>query len=1027
MLGIEDLRGLMAKSEARSVRDTRLWRRILLVGVTGSAPLFVVSLVLINIAYSGAIDFGLQEQRGNAFERPLQRLFELLPRYQAAARAALVAAPAAGVDLAETKRRIDEAVSRVASDYEGELGRALQFDDDVLRSRGRTAARLSVLEGTWRELEQAPLEVAANGEGMGKLVQSVRAMIEHAGDSSNLILDDDLDSYYLMDITLSTLPQSEQRIAEITLQVAAWLRSHQSGENQRQIAVWSEMLRQNDLERIQRDLRISLAEDEHFNGVSASLHTSLPPAIAGLEAADRHLLELLGRISNGRAVPVEEFEAAGWAAHAESFHVFRVGADELDRLLTKRVQVIHDRRLQGYSLIVATLAVAAFAMGLLMRGLLAARYAEMLAAQEELRSKEAQLRALGDNLPGGMTYQVMRDFDGSSRFLYLSAGVERLHGVTAEAALADPARLYNQIHPEDRGVLRAAETESMTRKSNFIVSARTLHPSGAVRWMEFFSAPRELPDGRTIWDGIQLDVTDRKLAEAVTMQSEQRFSRIFDNSPIPITLSSFADGRFIAANDSFLKISGFERQEVIGHTSAELGLYAEPSQREVILEQLKRDGHVHGCEQEFRTKSGAIRQNVLWIDVIDIGGDRCVLTISLDVTAQKRAAQQQRELEEQLRQAQKLEAVGTLAGGIAHDFNNILGGIVSYAELSKLDNPDNPTLQENLEEVLRASARAAALVRQILSFSREQKAERANLQLAPVIEEALSLLRATLPSTISLRQEIAGAMPAVLANPTQVHQIIMNLCTNAAHAMKGKQGEIKIELAQVHVSGAGPKPHVELQPGDYVRLTVSDTGYGMDSAVARRVFEPFFTTKPAGEGTGLGLSVVHGIVKEHGGVVTVSSQLGVGTTFAVYFPARAPREKPAALPAAELPRGKGERVLFVDDERVLGDVAQKMMQRLGYQAVVFDSSEAALAAFWKEPSAFDALITDLTMPGLTGVDLAREVLALRPALPVILVSGSSGALTITELREMGIRELLSKPLNYGMLSRVLHEILQPAA
>jgi PAS domain S-box-containing protein len=1017
----------MLKSEARSPSDTRLWRRILLVGVTGSAPLFVVSLLLINLAYSGAIDFGLQEQRGNAFERPLEHLFELLPRYQAAARAALAASPSTELSLPEAKRQIDEAVSRVASEYEGELGHALQFNDAALRSRDRTDARLSVLQSTWRELAQAPLEVAAKGEAVNQLQKSVRAMIDHAGDRSNLILDDDLDSYYLMDATLSTLPQSQQRIAEITLQVADWLRTGETAQNERQIAVWSEMLRQNDLERIQRDVRISLAEDEHFNGVSASLHASLPPAVERLEAADRHLLELLDRISNEPVVSAREFEAAGWAAHAESFRLFRVGADELDRLLAKRIQVIEDRRLQGYSLIVATLVAAAFGMGLLMRGLLAARYAEMLSTQEELRSKEAQLRALGDNLPGGMTYQVMRDFDGSSRFLYLSAGVERLHGVTAQAALADPGLLYDQIHPDDLGVLRAAEQVSMTRRSNFIISARTRHPSGVVRWMEFFSAPRELSDGRVVWDGVQLDVTDRKLAEAVTKQSEQRFSRIFDNSPIPITLSSFADGKFIAANDSFLKISGFEREEIIGRTSVDLGIYADLSQRELILEQLKQHGHVHGRELEFRMKSGATRQNILWIDVIDIAGDRCVLTISMDITEQKRAAQQQRELEEQLRQAQKLEAVGTLAGGIAHDFNNILSAIVSYAELSKLDNPDNLTLQENLDEVLTASARAAALVRQILSFSREQKAERVNLQLAPVIKEALSLLRATLPSTLALRQELAGPLPAVLANPTQVHQILMNLCTNAAHASRGKQGEIRVELGLVHVAGTGPKPHVELQPGDYVRLIVSDTGQGMDSAIAQRVFEPFFTTKPSGEGTGLGLSVVHGIVKDHGGVVTVSSQLGVGTTFAIFFPALAASEKQASLPATELPRGNGERVLFVDDERVLGDVAKKMMQRLGYQAVVFNSSEAALAAFQKEPNAFDALITDLTMPGLTGVDLAREALALRPALPIILVSGSSGSLTATELREMGIRELLSKPLNYGMLSRVLHQILQPAA
>ncbi|HEX7451171.1 MAG TPA: ATP-binding protein, partial [Polyangiaceae bacterium] len=340
------------------------------------------------------------------------------------------------------------------------------------------------------------------------------------------------------------------------------------------------------------------------------------------------------------------------------------------------------------------------------------------------------------------------------------------------------------------------------------------------------------------------------------------------------------------------------------------------------------------------------------------------------------------------------------------------------------ENSDNHGLQANLDEVLNASARAVNLVRQILSFSRQQKEEREALQLAPIIKEALSLLRASLPSTIALEQQIEDAVPDVLANPTQVHQIVMNLCTNAAHAMKGTQGRIKVALSELQVSESGPKLHAELQPGGYVCMTVQDTGHGMDAATAKRIFEPFFTTKGSGEGTGLGLSVVHGIVKEYGGVVTVDSELGRGTTFAIYLPARPALEKPAPVLATEIPRGNGERVLFVDDEPVLGAVAQKMMQRLGYRATVFQSSEAALTAFQSDPAAFDALVTDLTMPAMTGVELARQVLAVRPGLPVILVSGSSGQLTTTELRKVGIRELLSKPLDYGTLARTLNQMLR---
>ena len=992
-----------------AVRDTRLWLRILLVGLTGALPLFVVSLVLIDVSYSGAIDFGQKERQGNAFQRPLQRLFQRLPTYQAAVRRTLAARTPDQLEVSKARQQIDEALKAVVAADAGEL---------------ENASQLSALQRKWAELERAPLSVAAGDQATRELLESLRGMIRYAGDRSNLILDSDLDSYYLMDITLSTLPQTELRLAEITTAVTDWPESAQARSKQTQIAVLAATLREADLERIKRDAQIALTEDARFNGISASMQARLPPAVAHLDAAEQPFLSLLDRAAAGEAVPVAELDAAGWTAYTETFRLFDIGADELDRLLAIRIRSIQNRRLQGYSIIIATLTLAGFAMALIMRSLLSARYAEIHKSQEELRAKETQLRALGDNLPGGMVYQVMRDFDGKMRFLYVSAGVERLNGVSAEAALADAEQLYGQIYEEDKTILREAERRSLADLTSFNATIRMLRPDGVTRWMELSSAPRLLPDGRAVWDGIQLDVTDRQRAETVIKQSELRFSRIFDHSPIPITLSSFPDGRMIAANDRFLTFSGFTREEVIGRTTADLDIYQDPRDRAAIIEQLRTLGHLHAHEQAFRTKLGQIRYSILWIDVITISEEKFTLVISLDVTEQKRAEQQQKELEEQLRQAQKLDALGTLAGGIAHDFNNILSAIISYSELSKLENSDNHALQANLDEVLRASARAANLVRQILSFSRQQKEERSALQLAPLVKEALSLLRASLPSTIALEQQIDNAAPDVLANPTQVHQIVMNLCTNAAHAMKGKQGRIKVALSELQVSESGPKLHAELRPGDYVCMTVQDTGHGMDAATAKRIFEPFFTTKRSGEGTGLGLSVVHGIVKEYGGVVTVDSELGRGTTFAIYLPARPAHDKPAPVVVTEIPRGNGERVLFVDDEPVLGDVAQKMMQRLGYRATVFQSSEAALTAFQSDPAAFDALVTDLTMPAMTGVELARQVLAVRPGLPVILVSGSSGQLTTTELRKVGIRELISKPLDYGTLARTLQQMLR---
>jgi PAS domain S-box-containing protein len=994
----------------------------LLLAVTGALPLFLVALVLINLAYSGPIDFGEQELRGNALERPLERLLELLPRYREAARHTLSDPNANPDELSNTRLQIDRAVSALAAAYDGELGRALHLAGPA--DAKPDGSRLKTLQKQWQDLEHAPAMVAANDEADVQLTGSIREMIRYIGDRSNLVLDNDLDSYYLMDITLSALPQTQQRVADITSDVSAWLRNGELAHRQTRIAVLAATLRETDLERITRDARTTLSEDEHFNGISQSLQEKLPPAVERLAAAERPFLTLLNRLATGEVVPAAELESAGWSAHAETFRLFETASKELDRLLTVRVRAIANQRLQAYSIIAATLAMAGFAMALIVRSVLAARYAEILSSREELRTKEQQLRALGDNLPGGVVYRVMRELDGTMRFLHISAGVSRVNGVSAEAALADAEILYSQFPAEDRAELEAAERRSLRDGVPFHAIVRMRRPDGAIRHIEFNSAPHVLPDGRAVWDGIQMDVTDRQLAESEIKQSEQRFSRIFENNPMPITLSGFDDGKFIAANDSFLRFSGFSRAEVIGNTTRDMKVYQDYSQREYIFEQLRTHGRLHAHEQTFRAKSGNIRQTVLWIDLITIGGRECVLTISLDVSEQRRAERQQKELEEQLRQAQKLDALGTLAGGIAHDFNNILGAIISYVELSKMDNEANGALQSNLDEVLRASARATNLVRQILSFSRQQKEERKPLQLAPIVKEALSLLRATLPSTIGIEQRIDEALPDVLANPTQLHQIIMNLCTNAAHAMRGRQGQLSVELGTLQVTESGPKPRVEMKPGIYVQMIVQDTGAGMDEATAKRIFEPFFTTKASGEGTGLGLSVVHGIVTEYGGVVTVESELGRGTKLAIYLPACAALEKPAAPVSTAIVRGKGERILFVDDEPVLGDVAQKMMQRLGYQATVLQSSEAALTQLLDVSLEYDALITDLTMPGMTGVELSLKALAVRPTLRIILVSGSSGQLTATDVRKLGIRELLSKPLDYATLARVLSQVLQ---
>jgi PAS domain S-box-containing protein len=385
---------------------------------------------------------------------------------------------------------------------------------------------------------------------------------------------------------------------------------------------------------------------------------------------------------------------------------------------------------------------------------------------------------------------------------------------------------------------------------------------------------------------------------------------------------------------------------------------------------------------------------------------------------------EQQRLAGQLRQTHKLEALGALAGGIAHDFNNMLGAIISFTELTKMDNAENPDLQENLHEVLKASRRAASMVRQILAFSRQQKVEKRRTDIAPAIGDALALLRSTLPATIEIERRFEPNLPIVRADVTQLHQVIMNLGANAAHAMKDRPGRLTVTLDRVEFSEASAKPEADMRAGVYVRLRVADTGHGMTEDTLNRIFEPFFTTKSPSEGTGLGLAVVHGAVKDHGGAIIVESKLGAGTTFTIYFPA-APAGPADPLPdAKQVPRGRSEHVLVVDDEVALCEVTRQMLTRLGYQVTPFNNPEAAWKAFEQRPDLFAVVITDLTMPGLTGLELAGRIHNLRPKTPIIVASGYIGNHTDESVRAQGVQLLLHKPLDFRALAVAIAQVLE---
>ncbi|MDR3630471.1 MAG: response regulator, partial [Desulfocapsaceae bacterium] len=394
-----------------------------------------------------------------------------------------------------------------------------------------------------------------------------------------------------------------------------------------------------------------------------------------------------------------------------------------------------------------------------------------------------------------------------------------------------------------------------------------------------------------------------------------------------------------------------------------------------------------------------------------------------DISAQKHVEEERKRLQVQVIQTQKLEAIGTLAGGIAHDFNNILSPIIGYTEMVLERLSDAGTLRHDLEQVLAGAHRARELVKQILAFSRKgQEEPMAGVDISIIVEEVLKLLRASLPSTIQIRQSLEQGIAIVDA--TQIHQVLVNLCTNAASAMEGK-GILDVSLARVHLTEselADVAVLSELKPGPYLKITVSDTGYGMDEETMQSIFEPYFTTKDVGKGTGLGLAVAHGIVKRHGGEITVSSAPGCGSIFAVYLPMALITVVPAKAERESLPRGS-EHILLVDDESMLVNMEGKILELLGYVVTATTSPSEALASFQSRPQEFDLVFTDFTMPGLTGIELADEILRIRPDMPIILCTGFSEKITEESMKKKGIAGPIMKPLDKRRIAHLIRSVL----
>jgi PAS domain S-box-containing protein len=521
---------------------------------------------------------------------------------------------------------------------------------------------------------------------------------------------------------------------------------------------------------------------------------------------------------------------------------------------------------------------------------------------------------------------------------------------------------------------------------------------------------------------LKLEVDERLRVEASLRASEEKYRNILETMEegyFEVDL----EGNVTFFNDATSTMSGYGPDELIGMSYRQLLSESDADMMSRRFDQAYSSGEPTDLIHfEVQTKAGGVRYvETSMSQVIGPEGVSGFRGIIRDITDRIHTEKERSRLERQFQQAQKMEAIGTLAGGIAHDFNNILSAVIGYTELVLHEETIGLPQKSNLRKVLKAGHRAKGLVNQILTFSRQSDLEKEPLLVKLIIKEALKLLRATLPANIEIRSEIKSEA-LVVADPTQIHQVIMNLCANAGHAMLEAGGTLYVGLEEKRLDNQFVAKHTDVTAGNFLRLRVSDNGPGIPEDIQDRIFDPFFTTKKKGEGTGMGLSVVHGIVKSHAGFIKVSSEFTKGTTFDIFLPIT--QDKAMAIGEKETPLATGtERILFVDDEEFQADIGKQMLGRLGYHVVTQTNSTEALLLFRQDPAAFDMVISDMTMPVMTGDILAREMFKVRPDIPIIICTGYSERMSEDEARDMGIMGYAMKPIVMKELAEMIRSVL----
>lgn len=637
---------------------------------------------------------------------------------------------------------------------------------------------------------------------------------------------------------------------------------------------------------------------------------------------------------------------------------------------------------------------------------------------EGLRESEEKYRGIFENALEGL-YQSSLE----GRFLDVNPALAHILGYDSpEELIAGITDIRHQfyVNPEDRDVLLAAVSN---HKQAFGFEVRCYRKDGRPIWISISARLRYDQAGKPDFiEGFITDITARKQAEEALAESRNYLDEIINSVGDPMFVKD-RQHRWVLVNNAMCSTMGRSRSELLGKSDYDYHLKNEADTFWAKDELVFADGTVNISEETYTDTQEFIHTIITKKTLYtDKNGEKFIVGIVRDITEQKQADKERILLEARLNQAQKMEAIGTLAGGIAHDFNNILQPMLGYAELLRLRLAADSPQQRYAEQLYTAGLRAKDLVSQILTFSRQSEHKVIPVRIQAILREVLQLCRSTIPANIKISTDIQGDCPCVLMDPSQLNQVAMNLIINAYHAVEASGGEILISLKQIlldkeDVTGS------TLPPGGYALLTIADTGCGIDPAIMDKVFEPYFTTKEQGKGTGLGLAVVHGIVKTCNGDIKVYSEIGQGTTFKVYLPLLKESVEKQSLEAVKTYPTGTEHILLVDDEKMIVEIATLILEGLGYQVTSRMNSVEALELFRTNHDAFDLVITDLSMPQLTGDQLAREMVAINPAIPIIICSGFGERVKLEQAKAIGVREILMKPITIAEISHKVRLVL----